>query len=75
MLKMVQQVLDTMCYDFESNDTFKVYNLQYMFKVLRNSAAGDVVWPTDTYSIREIEKDVNAHAKGLSCQVILQIII
>lgn len=71
---MVQQVLDAMCYDFESQDTFKVYNLQYMFKVLRNSVAGDIVWPTDTYSIREIEKDVNAHSKGLSCMVILQII-
>lgn len=70
MIKMVQQVLDTMSFDFEEQDNqFKVYNLQYMFKVLRNSVAGDIVWPTDTYSIREIEKDVNAHTRGISCEV------
>lgn len=70
MLKMVQEILDTMSYDIEGKENlFKVYSLEFMFKVLRNTAAADIVWATDTYSVREIEKDVNAHAKGISCEV------
>ncbi|CAG9819542.1 unnamed protein product [Phaedon cochleariae] len=70
MVKMVQHVLDMWCYDFhEQKPLFKVFNLQYMFRLLRNIVAGYNVWVTDTYSAREIEKDVYAYTGGLSCEI------
>lgn len=68
---MVQRVLDNWCIDFGEDTTlFNVYNLQYMFRILRNTVAGEPVWPSDTYSLREIEKDVYAYTKGIACEVI-----
>ncbi|KAJ8976825.1 hypothetical protein NQ317_011821, partial [Molorchus minor] len=34
----------------------------------RDQHTGDNVWPSETFSIREIEKDVNAYAKGICCE-------
>lgn len=69
MLKMVQHILDTWCYDFgESAPLFKVYNLQYMFKDLKNIVANANVWPTDTPAKREVEKDAYAYTNGICCE-------
>ncbi|KAJ8929484.1 hypothetical protein NQ314_017816 [Rhamnusium bicolor] len=65
---MIQLVLDTWCMDYQDNCNINVYNLQYMFRMLRNTVARDNVWHTDTYSAREIEKDVYAYAVGISCE-------
>ncbi|KAJ8951000.1 hypothetical protein NQ318_006384 [Aromia moschata] len=68
-MKLVQDVLDVWGMDYGGGPSeFKVYNLQYMFRILRNTVASDNVWPSDTFSNREIEKDVNAYAKGITCE-------
>nr|XP_023029609.1 protein maelstrom homolog [Leptinotarsa decemlineata] len=68
-MKMIQHVLDTWCYDYdEDTPLFKVYSLEYMFRILRNTVAGDDVWTTDTFSTREIEKDVYSFARGICCE-------
>lgn len=67
-LKMVQEILDTWCYDYNDRVSFNVYDLQYMFRVLKNTVAGDNVWPGG-FAAREIEKDINAYSKGISCDV------
>lgn len=73
-MKMVQHVFNMMAFEYDGKeDAFKIYNMQYMFKVMRNIVAGDEIWPSDTFSVREIEKDVNAHAKGISCEVNIKI--
>lgn len=53
----------------EDSGLFKVFNLEYMFRVLKNTAAGKVVWPSDTFSVREIEKDVYAYSADITCEV------
>ncbi|XP_018579635.1 protein maelstrom homolog isoform X2 [Anoplophora glabripennis] len=67
-MKMVQEILDTWCDDYQEQVFFDVYDLQYMFRVLKNTVAGDNVWNSDTFGNREIEKDVYAYAKGISCE-------
>ncbi|XP_057651568.1 protein maelstrom homolog [Diorhabda carinulata] len=69
MMKMVQSILDNWCYDFgEDRPLFKIYNLQYMFRILRNTVANETIYPSDTYSAREIEKDVYAYTAGICCE-------
>lgn len=70
MIKMVQNILDNWCYDLgEDRPLFKVYDLQYMFRILRNTVANQTIYPSDTYSAREIEKDVYAYTTGICCEV------
>ncbi|VEN46933.1 unnamed protein product [Callosobruchus maculatus] len=66
-MKMVQQVLDTWCDDFGERLLFQVYNLQYMFRVLRNAVARSNMWSSDTFSDRVIEMDKFAYSKGICC--------
>lgn len=67
---MVQQVLNGISYELDGrDDLFRIHNLQYMFKELRNHVAGEKVWASETFSAREIDKDINAYAPGICCQV------
>lgn len=69
-MKMIRQVIDAWCSDFNEDPTqFKIYNMQYMFRVLKNTCHGENVWPTHSYSVREIEKDVYAHTTDIACDV------
>lgn len=69
-MKMIQQVLDNWCEDFdEQENLFKVYSLEYMFRVLKNTSANKIVWGSDTMSAREIEKDVYAYTVNIACEV------
>ncbi|RZB39135.1 Maelstrom domain containing protein [Asbolus verrucosus] len=66
--EMTTKVFDNFCEKFHFADEIKVYNLQYMFFALRNTAAGQNVWPTETFSYTEIEKDVYSYCPNISCE-------
>nr|CAI5827176.1 unnamed protein product [Callosobruchus analis] len=67
-MKIVQQVLDTWCEDFGEPLLFQVYNLHYLFRMLRNAVARSNMWSSDTFSDRVIEMDKFAYSKGICCR-------
>ncbi|CAG9830036.1 unnamed protein product [Diabrotica balteata] len=67
IVKMVQHVLDSWCTDFDEPPLFKVYYLQYMFQVLKNSVANDNVWPLYSMAETEVDKDLYSHTAGICC--------
>ncbi|XP_028143294.1 protein maelstrom homolog [Diabrotica virgifera virgifera] len=68
IVKMLQHVLDTWCADFDEPPLFKVYYLQYMFQVLKNSVANDNVWPLYSMAETELDKDLYSHTVGICCE-------
>ncbi|XP_066146624.1 protein maelstrom isoform X1 [Euwallacea fornicatus] len=67
--KVVQNILNTWAADYEdAPNMFKVYDLQVMLYFLRNIVADDQVWPSLTFSNRELEKDIYAYEPGIACK-------
>ncbi|XP_060530626.1 protein maelstrom 1 isoform X2 [Cylas formicarius] len=61
-------ILDRWSFDYEGDESlFRVYSLQVLFFSLRNRVSGGEVWPTYTFSDREIEKDVYAYDPDIAC--------
>lgn len=46
-----------------------VYSIEFLLYVLKNSCAGEQIWPTLTLSTTEIAKDVYAYTMGIGCEV------
>ncbi|XP_976484.2 protein maelstrom isoform X1 [Tribolium castaneum] len=66
--EMITKVIDNFCQEFNYPDEIKVYNFQYLFFALRNSVAARTVWPTETYSSTELEKDLYSYTPDISCE-------
>ncbi|KAL3282473.1 hypothetical protein HHI36_005656 [Cryptolaemus montrouzieri] len=68
-LSMVTSVFETWCERFQRNkELFQIYNLQCMFRILRNTVAGSDCWQSDTMSYQEIEKDVYNYTEEIACE-------
>ncbi|KAK9870477.1 hypothetical protein WA026_008035 [Henosepilachna vigintioctopunctata] len=68
-LPMVVGVFDDWCDKFGVDPSrIQVYNLQYMFRILRNTVAGIDCWTSDTMSYQEIERDVYNYTPNIACE-------
>ncbi|XP_044253893.1 protein maelstrom 1 [Tribolium madens] len=65
--EMTTRVIGNFCQEFNYSGEIKVYNSQFLFFALRNAVAGRTIWPTETYSITELEKDIYSYTPDISC--------
>lgn len=49
--------------------SLNVYSVEYLLFILKNSCAGEQVWPSISLSTSEIQKDVYAYTMGIGCEV------
>lgn len=68
-LEMTQKVMNTFSEDFQFNREIEIYKVQFLLFILRNTVGENEVWPTDTFSYCEIDKDVFSHTPDIGCQV------
>lgn len=66
---MTNNVMENFCYEFGVKEEIKIYSLPHMFYTLRNGAARKPVWPSDTFSYNELEKDVYSFTTDIGCEV------
>lgn len=69
IIDMVRDVLDSWSHEFGDGPIFKVYSLQYMLRVLKNTCVGANCWFSDTPAISTVEKDMYCFTPGICCDV------
>lgn len=66
---MITNVIDNFCYEFRPTEVIIVSYFQHLFFSIRNTVAERKVWLTETFSARELEKDVYSYTPNISCDV------
>jgi protein maelstrom len=68
ILDMTENVIQNFRAEFSMDEKINVYSLEVMFGTLKNTVAGNLVWPTDSTSQNEVEKDVYSYTADIACQ-------
>lgn len=67
-MEMVQSVLDTWCEEYDSNSSFKVYNVTTLFNLLHENIIKNTGEHPSVISYREFDRDVHQYDLNIACE-------